>query len=404
MNIQILSLKCSRCDNPVENNQCTKCNLVYCPFCGCPENLECGHLLADWAGLCGQNNNFKHSPFGDCSLPFVHFEYDSPITPLPVDPKSDLGDLSPLLKAYGDNPFETPNPVRLFQEMVGMLLVPCFRVSRKESEMAGAGDHEFWFTSDVTAARAELISSLYELSFRFTIVAAKLRDQELIGAVVHPELEETIYGEANKSLVFARRRDVNRICACHKALKTSKTWGEFRSLVGANAYNQALINYVYVPLDFATLHLELLQSEPGKTIEQAREEYLKMEVNCERLPEDTEPFSEDHVPILFEYDWPEGPAHKMLKWIPEEIQRKYGSVKSQPLIGKYLALNPSDEHQIVAALSQSGYRCTRDDTLIQRISRYNVDLNESHRKELTQQCAGGSKGKAMEWSKERVGA
>jgi hypothetical protein len=87
----------------------------------------------------------------------------------------------------------------------------------------------------------------------------------------------------------------------------------------------------------------------------------------DRFPEDTDPLSSYPVPGIDDHDWPAWPAQQMLSWVPTEIQEKYGS-KESCLNGEYLTLNPRNEHKITVAFRRAGYRCTRDDKLIQRAS------------------------------------
>jgi len=97
-----------------------------------------------------------------------------------------------------------------------------------------------------------------------------------------PASEEVVYGDVDGSLVFAKRSDANQLCACHKALWTAKTWGQFRSAVGQDAYDE-LIEFMgsYFEgtiTDFTTFYEELHARRPDATPEQAREEYVKLPV------------------------------------------------------------------------------------------------------------------------------
>jgi len=78
------------------------------------------------------------------------------------------------------------------------------------------------------------------------------------------------------------------------------------------------------------------------------------------------------VPWAADGDWPAWPAQQMLDWVPKAIQQKYGSIGSSHLNGECLTLAPREERQIIAAFRRVGYRCTRDDRLVQRASGYEV--------------------------------
>jgi hypothetical protein len=366
---------CNRCDGPLENSVCRKCNVVHCPFCGLPEDRQCTHLLACWTyKVGGTGSRFRHPPFLDGTLPFLTVDDDSPITLLPIDSKTALGELSPLLQAYRGDVFEPPDPVSLFESMVNMVSVPCVRASRHEGGRAWLGDHIFWFASDVTAAKAELTSILFMLWDGITELGHRLNaqfEEQCRNPAVQPALEEVVYGQISDYLVFAKRSDADQLSACYNALQTAQTWGEFRSLVGPDVYDE-LIEYMGFYFegtitDFAAFYEELIRCKPDTTPEQAREEYLKLPFG-ERLPEDKDPLSSYPVPGVDDHDWPAWPAQQMLDWVPKEIREKYGSMESGRLNGEYLTLKPGDERKITAAFRRAGFRCTRDDALILRAS------------------------------------
>jgi hypothetical protein len=179
-----------------------------------------------------------------------------------------------------------------------------------------------------------------------------------------------VYGQISDYLVFAKRSDADQLFACYEALRTANTWGKFRSLVGPDIYDEVIeymgFYFEGTITDFAAFYEELIRCKPDTTPEQAREEYLKLPVG-DRFPEDEDPFSSDQVPGIDDRDWPAWPAQLMLYWVPREIQEKYGS-KESCLNGEYLTLDPRSERKITAAFRRAGYRCTRDDKLIQRAS------------------------------------
>jgi hypothetical protein len=366
---------CSRCDGPLENSVCGKCNVVHCPFCGLPGDRQCTHLLAYWTHkVGGAGSHLRHPPFLDGTLPFLAADDDSPITLLPPDSKTALGELSPLLQAYRGDVFEPPDPVRLLESMVTMISVPCARASRHEGGRASLGDHIFWFASDVTAAKAELTSILFTLWDRITELGHRLNEQfeeQCRNPGAQPTLEEVVYGNWGDSLVFIKRTDADQLCACHTALWTATTWGEFRSIVGKDVYDDVIefmgLNYEGTITDSAGLYEELIRHEPNATPEWAREHYLKLPVG-DRFPDDTDPFDSREVPGVDDCDWPGRPAQIMLDWVPQEIRKKYGKIDSSPVSGDYLIFSRSDERSLIAAFRRVGFRCTRDDALIQRAS------------------------------------
>ena len=366
---------CNRCDGPLENSVCGKCNVVHCPFCGLPEDRQCAHLLAYWTHKVGGTGScLRHAPFLDGTLPFLTVDDDSPLTLLPLDSRTALGELSPLLQAYRGDVFEPPDPVRLLESMVTMISVPYARASRHEGGRACLGDHIFWFASDVTAAKAELTSILFTLWDRMAELGHRLNaqfEEQCRNPAAQPTLEEVAYGQISDYLVFAKRGDADQLFACHEALRTANTWGEFRSLVGPHIYDEVIeymgFYFEGTITDFTAFYEELIRCKPDTTPEQAREEYLKLPVG-DRFPDDTDPFDSQEVPGVDDCDWPGRPAQIMLDWVPKEIQEKYGSMESTRLNGEFLTLDPRNERKITAAFRRAGYRCTRDDVLIQRAS------------------------------------
>ncbi len=362
---------CNRCDSPLENHVCRKCNTVHCPICGKPEQKPCEHLVADWAGCFGRSEKFYcRSPFIEGILPYLDVECDSELMLIPVDEDTALGDLSPLLIAFPNGLFEPPNPVLLFKSILGMISADGTYVGRREPGCAGVGGHLFWFSSDPTTAKAKMTSIIFSLWERMTELKSHLQDQldQERKANKASEREEVVYGEINESLVFIKKKDAQRIWACHRALGTAKTWGEFRSLVDPESYNR-LIEVMDASVDFEAFCEEQPKSEPGLTPEEAKAEFMKMSIG-DRLPEDSDAFSQDHVPWTYDGDWPDWPAKKMLNWVPESIQEQYGTIESSMLNGEFLTFACSDARKIAAAFRRAGYRCVRNDKLVERASGY----------------------------------
>lgn len=56
----------------------------------------------------------------------------------------------------------------------------------------------------------------------------------------------------------------------------------------------------------------------------------------------------------------------MLDWIPEDIQKRFGSIADSVHSGDYLYLPTEDARGIVQAMHTHGYRCEEDEELIER--------------------------------------
>src|SRR5262245_41673282 len=139
-------------------------------------------------------------------------------------------------------------------------------------------------------------------------------------------------GGAGPSLVFMKPNEARRLSTLHAALASSTTWGEFRSRIPAREYA-------------AILQMWELDSVPP-----------------------TDAFS--GADLIGDGDYPGWPEQMMLDWVPDAIQKKYGSVTDSVHNGLFLHLEPALERDIVAAFAAAGYRCIRKDALVQLASGY----------------------------------
>ena len=60
----------------------------------------------------------------------------------------------------------------------------------------------------------------------------------------------------------------------------------------------------------------------------------------------------------------------MLRWMPKEIQERFGDVGTSMVSGDSLLIDPASEIDVVAALEKAGYICRRDDKLVALASGY----------------------------------
>jgi len=165
-----------------------------------------------------------------------------------------------------------------------------------------------------------------------------------------------------------KKKRVRELTACHRALTTAKTWGEFQSQITPESY-AGLLELLADAADFSTFYEEQLEVEPDKPLEQAKSEYMQLDIG-ERFPEDHDPFSWDQIPFVYDGDWPAWPAREMLAWVPDEISEHYGEGASSMLNGECLLFACSDERMLTAAFRRAGYRCVRDDKLVRLASGY----------------------------------
>jgi hypothetical protein len=101
---------------------------------------------------------------------------------------------------------------------------------------------------------------------------------------------------------------------------------------------------------------------------EARQKYRDLPYGHEgRPPEDSDiarfrdmEGNEDDSPVNIRY-WP---AQDMLRWLPEEISKRYGRVRFTVHDGDYLELSESHEDEIVSALEALGYNCVASSQLL----------------------------------------
>jgi hypothetical protein len=146
-----------------------------------------------------------------------------------------------------------------------------------------------------------------------------------------------LYGRLDDfQLVFIPEDRAHDLVKVRDAIENARTWGEFRLLLPERRWREIADDYAPV------------EEEPP--------------------PADDEPFAADAVPGYIDGDWPEWPAQQMLDWMPQDIQDRFGDVGSSMVSGDSLYIDPASERDVVAALQNAGYVCSRDDKLVARAS------------------------------------
>lgn len=181
-----------------------------------------------------------------------------------------------------------------------------------------------------------------------------------------PSNGEVVYGEVDHYLVFIPRERAVELASIHQALWSSATWGEFRSRIPRHDYAQ-ILEAVEHRISFEEFCKWELEHRPGLSHEEARRAYKELPIR-DRRPEDDHRFSVDHIPFVYDGDWPDWPAQQMLYWVPEEIQREFGTLKASCFNGYFLTFDPAREREMAAAFETFGYHCIRDDPLAQEAS------------------------------------
>jgi len=76
------------------------------------------------------------------------------------------------------------------------------------------------------------------------------------------------------------------------------------------------------------------------------------------------PFDYDTMTPVADGDYPGWPEQEVEEWMPSDIWQLFGRRMSTAINGDYLSFDPADAQKIVANLKQHGYRCRRNQRLI----------------------------------------
>ena len=130
---------------------------------------------------------------------------------------------------------------------------------------------------------------------------------------------------ASDSVTFARRSDAEEVALIWTALKTAKTWGEFRAKLPDGEWEANLEDFF------------------------------------DESPPDEEPFDAGEVPGHLDGDYPQWLRQTMLEWFPPELIDKYGDIQTSVLNGEFLDLPADKAEEIVADLRAMGHTVTPTD-------------------------------------------
>jgi hypothetical protein len=179
-----------------------------------------------------------------------------------------------------------------------------------------------------------------------------------------------VYGEVEHNLIFMPRDEALKLASVHRALRSAKTWGEFRSLLPKDVWldlEQRLREYCKFG-SFEQFSVELLGEEPDLSLAEAWERYLRLDWGDERPPAESDLFGFELVPGTVEGDWPAWPAQEMLYWVPRGIREKHGERQSSVHNGPFLRLDPEKETEIVAAFRDAGHHLEKHEALVRTAS------------------------------------
>lgn len=182
-----------------------------------------------------------------------------------------------------------------------------------------------------------------------------------------------VYGAWGEGLVFLYRDHAEDLALLHQVLYEAKIWGDLWSRLPRARFQEIweTIESNEDRRDFWDYWEELKEEEfygddPTRvSLVEGQRRYRELPVD-ERHPIADDPFDAHAIWGFGEGDYPEWPARGMLSWIPEEIQGRYGEVRSSVHNGEFLVLDPGSEAMIVASLAPHGFNCLLDQALIER--------------------------------------
>jgi hypothetical protein len=150
---------------------------------------------------------------------------------------------------------------------------------------------------------------------------------------IQPATTRLVYGLLDRgpngrSLVFIPEPEALRLANFHRAVRSSKTWGDFYDRVPASDL---------------------------KELDEVWDE-------CDGRPERSEKF--DCERVVGDGDWPPWPEQEMMQWLPREVWLRYAKKETSVINGHYITIDPAHEREIIAELESFGFVCRRNNRLV----------------------------------------
>ena len=159
---------------------------------------------------------------------------------------------------------------------------------------------------------------------------------------------ELVHGNCGEGIVFLEKSYALDIANYRDALFRARTWGELRSKVDEERYEETVNAWVESEVD-------RLEAE-GET-----ESGAGLEVSP---PNPEDPFDAEEIWGYADGDWPEFAPDVMITWVDKEILREYGRHVDTVLDDGYTVIDPKHEEEVASLLEERGYRCTRDEDAV----------------------------------------
>jgi len=168
-------------------------------------------------------------------------------------------------------------------------------------------------------------------------------------------LPKVLYGTLNGDLVLIRKVDADELVAVRRALDKATTWGEFKAL--APDAHEELVG--------------LLGTEEDEAVsDDEADDADSFDADLGGAPADSASFSGWQIGPVMDGDFPAMPEAMMLGWVPEAIQREFGTVEQTSINGEVLSFDAENTTAIIAALTSLGYECVEDPVTVKAAAGY----------------------------------
>ncbi len=141
---------------------------------------------------------------------------------------------------------------------------------------------------------------------------------------------QLVYGVHGDELVIMLADRARHLALTWKAMVKAKTWGALRTLAPRKAYREILA----------------FQESP-------------------RSIRAGHPFDYYEMTPVPDGDYPGFPKQEVMDWMPSEILEAFGRTQETAMNGDYPGFHPTDTRRIVANLRRHGYRCRRNQRLVE---------------------------------------
>ena len=148
--------------------------------------------------------------------------------------------------------------------------------------------------------------------------------------MVRSQNRELVYGVYGDELVVMPADRARYLALTWKAMTKAKTWGALRTLAPPKAYREILA----------------FQESP-------------------RSIRAGHPFDYYVMTPVPDGDYPGFPKQEVMDWMPSEVLEAFGRTQQTAINGDYPGFDPTETRKVVASLRRRGYRCRRNQRLIE---------------------------------------